>query len=76
MTTPTDDPEPRDGQRPSRYQWRYGPVRLVLPWAAVVVGILLAIMHRTPALLWAGIGLIILGVVFFFIYRFMAKRGI
>lgn len=76
MTNSSDDQEPRDGQRPSRYQWRYGPVRLILPLAAVVVGILLAIMHRTPELLWVGIGLIVLGVIFFFIYRFMAKRGI
>lgn len=76
MGTPTEDTEPRDGQRPSRYQWRYGPVRLVMPWAAVVVGVLLAVMHRTPMLLWAGIGLIALGVAFFFVYRFMAKRGI
>ncbi|MDN4650007.1 hypothetical protein [Curtobacterium sp. PsM8] len=51
-------------------------MRLVMPWAAVVVGALLAVMHRTPVLLWAGIGLIALGVAFFFVYRFMAKRGI
>ncbi|MCP1502825.1 putative membrane protein [Curtobacterium herbarum] len=51
-------------------------MRLVMPWAAVVVGVLLAVMHRTPVLLWAGIGLIALGAVFFLVYRFMAKRGI
>lgn len=76
MENRADDQESREGQQPSRYKWRYGPVRLVLPWAAVVVGLLLAIMHRTPVLTWCGLGLVALGVIFFFIYRFMARRGL
>ncbi|MCJ1714463.1 hypothetical protein ACLBWP_16560 [Microbacterium sp. M1A1_1b] len=74
---PTDSgPEDNGAQRPSRYQWRYGPLRLVMPWVAIVVGALLAIMNSDPVLRIGGIGLIVFGIILFFVYRFMAKRGV
>jgi Ca2+/Na+ antiporter len=62
--------------RRSRYRWRYGPLRLALPWIAIVVGAILVVTHRDPVVLALGIGLIVVGIIAFFVYRFMAKRGI
>lgn len=74
---PTDsEPEDEGAQRPSRYGWRYGPLRLVMPWVAIVVGVVLAATNRDPLLPIVGIGLIVLGIIAFFVYRFMAKRGV
>jgi hypothetical protein len=69
-----------------RHRRRYGPVRLVLPWIAIVVGAIMAVTRidgldkrgedNTAVLFLAGLGLVVLGVIAFFVYRWMAKRGI
>lgn len=70
----TGTPEPR------KYKWRYGPIRLVAPWVAVAVGIFFAIQGATGGMasifLITGPILCILGVAAFFLFRWMAKRGI
>lgn len=78
------DEKPEDAHRPPRrYRWRYGPLRLVLPWVTIGVGILMAVRGLTgsgpsqaPLDGPLGIGLIVLGIAAFFLYRWMAKRGI
>ncbi|MCI4658082.1 hypothetical protein [Cryobacterium zhongshanensis] len=71
--------------RPRKYQWRYGPLRIVMPWLCIAAGILMAIKgafdvgtnaSAGPLFLILGASLIVLGVVAFFVYRWMAKRGI
>jgi hypothetical protein len=88
MTDPgPDDARGRDEAAPPRkYKWRYGPVRLVSPWIAVIVGILFVIEGRGAAsgstnrgvevLFFVGLILIVVGVVSFFLARWMAKKGI
>ncbi|GAB2464454.1 hypothetical protein HD599_000022 [Conyzicola lurida] len=70
---------------PSRYKWRYGPLRLAMPWLAVAVGIGMAVKgglalapsgSGDPAFLYMGLGLVVLGIVAFFVYRWMARRGL
>jgi hypothetical protein len=85
MTAPGDD-DTRAEAPARKYKWRYGPVRLVGPWVAVLVGLIAVITHanglnksgseNTGLLFYIGLGLIALGVIMFFVYRWMAKRGI
>lgn len=70
--------------KPRRYKWRYGPLRIVMPWLCIAVGILLAIKGALdlatnggdPFFLILGSALVVLGIVAFFVYRWMARRGL
>lgn len=80
MTTPE---EPREETAPRRYKWRYGPLRLIGPWVAAAVGVFLLVRgiidlqtQGEPLFIYVGSGLILLAIIFFFIYRWMAKRGV
>ena len=63
-----------------------GPVRRIGPWVAAALGIVLIVRGaegfsasgaaNTSVLLYLGIGLVALGVVTFFLARWMARRGI
>lgn len=62
---------------------RPNPLRNVLPWVAVVVGVVLIIRgavdvsrHDSPAQLLLGAGLAVIGLVVFFVNRWQAKRGL
>jgi hypothetical protein len=62
---------------------RPNPLRDVLPWVAVVVGVVLIIRgvfdisrHDDPAQLLIGFGLAALGLVVFFVNRWQSKRGL
>jgi hypothetical protein len=64
-------------------QSRYGPLRLIAPWVAIGVGLLMVVkgfldLGRTgePLFLYLGSSLVGLGIIAFFVYRWMAKRGI
>ena len=72
-------------REPKRFRkHRYGPVRLVLPWVSVAVGLFFVLIsinfwahhHDGTANFWIGIGLVVLGIAAFFLYRWMAKKGI
>lgn len=63
-------------EAPRRYAWRYGPLRLVMPWACVGFGVVMVVARTTLTHLWLGCGLVVLGVVAFFVFRWMAKRGL
>lgn len=85
MTAPNEDlNESHGGEQRRRYKWRYGPLRLVIPWLCMAVGILLIVVaiigwadhHDEVVNFWIGIWLIVLGIVAFFGYRWMAKKGI
>ena len=89
MSEPDGDLEKNpgmDGEPARRYKWRYGPLRLIGPWVAIGVGLILVITRagglskvggqNTTLLFIAGVVLIVLGIVTFFVYRWMAKRGI
>lgn len=59
------------------------PLRDVLPWVAVVVGVVLIIRgifdasrHDDPTQLLIGFGLAALGLVVFFVNRWQSKRGL
>lgn len=67
---------------PRRYKWRYGPLRLVMPWLAGIGGLLGVVKgvndlqtKGDPLFIYVGAGLIVLAVIFFFVYRWQAKRG-
>lgn len=71
------------GGSSGRYRSKYGPLRLVLPWVAVAVGLLVAVTHvggiadgSGMGLFVGGIAVAVLGVAAFFVYRWMARRGI
>ncbi|TDX79097.1 hypothetical protein EDF35_2329 [Rathayibacter sp. PhB151] len=74
----SDDEHESTGDR--RYRWRYGPVRLVMPWLAIALGTFQTIRAATgeagAVFLYLGPALIALGIVAFFVFRWMAKRGI
>lgn len=62
---------------------RPNPLRDVLPWVAVVVGVVLIVRgvvdifrHNSPAQLLIGACLAVVGLVVFFINRWQAKRGL
>jgi hypothetical protein len=69
-----------------QYRWRYGPVRITMPWVCIALGILFTVRgsqglsrsgdQNTTELFWIGVGLIVLGVIGFFVARWMAKRGL
>jgi hypothetical protein len=65
---------PTGGQKPV-----YGP-RRVLPWAGIFVGAFLTYRGATGEMgsifLITGPALMALGVIMFFVYRWMAKRGL
>ncbi len=72
----------QDGET-RRYKWRYGPLRLLLPWISIGLGVALLVKggidlrdSGESLFLYLGGGLIVLGIAFIFIYRWMAKRGI
>lgn len=69
-----------DAAEKPRRSWRYGPLRLILPWVGMTVGILLTIGgstgSRSPIFLLVGPGLIALSIAAFLLYRWMARRGI
>ncbi|PJJ70727.1 hypothetical protein CLV46_0252 [Diaminobutyricimonas aerilata] len=79
-----DRAEVDDRDQPARrYKWRYGPLRLVLPWISIALGTFWTVRAvvdpdsdaGSPLFVFLGIGLIALGIVAFFVYRWMAKRG-
>lgn len=59
---------------------RFNPLRDVLPWVAVVVGIVFAIRAAVGEMgsifLILGPALSVFGVVAFIVFRWMARRGI
>ena len=59
-----------------RYTWRSGPLRLVMPWLCIGVGSVMMVKNDSLLLFNVGLGLIVLGIIGFFIARWMAKRGI
>ena len=65
---------------PRKYGWRYGPLRLVAPWACVAFGLFHTVKAVTGGMdslfLVTGPILIMVGLAAFFIARWMAKRGI
>lgn len=70
-------------ERAPKSKWKYGPLRLAMPWIAIVVGIVLGVRglieRQTtgdPLFIAVGFGLAALGVIMFFVYRWMAKRGL
>ena len=67
-----------DQNDPHREQRRpqYGPLRLVLPWVSVLVGVIFVIRNQEPLFLVLGLALIAAGVVAFFVYRYMARRNL
>lgn len=78
----TDEDE--TSETPRRFRTlQPNPLRDVLPWVAVVVGVVLIIRgvfdvsrHDDPARLLIGLGLAALGVVVFFVNRWQSKRGL
>lgn len=76
----TEDSTPRRFRR-----MRYGPLRLVLPWLAIVAGITMSIggglrLGATgdgdPLFLLLGASLVLVGIAAYFLYRWMANRRI
>ncbi|WP_267423227.1 MULTISPECIES: hypothetical protein, partial [unclassified Curtobacterium] len=69
---------------PGRFRTlRPNPLRDVLPWVAVVVGVVLVVRgffgltdHHGPEQLFVGAGLSVIGLVVFFINRWQARRGL
>ncbi len=67
---------------PRPYRWKYGPLRLVMPWVCVFVGVGMAIKgliapeNDGATFVVLGVGFVILGVVAAVVARWMAKRGI
>ncbi|MBT2486076.1 MULTISPECIES: hypothetical protein [unclassified Microbacterium] len=75
--------ESRDETPTRRYRWRYGPLRLIAPWIAAAVGVFLLVRgivdlqtRGEPLFIFVGAGLTALAIVFFFVYKWMAKRGV
>lgn len=72
------------GRRPGRdtrrfRRLRFSPLRDLLPWVAVAVGIALTIRAATGGMgsifFIAGPALCVLGDIAFFVFRWMGKRG-
>lgn len=63
-----------------RYKWRYGPLRIAAPVAAIVGGAVATVRAVTgdmsPIFGVLGPALIAVGVAAIFVFRWMAKRGI
>ena len=77
--------ESTDGEKPVPRRFRrlsFNPARDVLPWVAVVVGLVLVVraaLGRSPGddIVWLVMGLVLaaLGIVVFFVNRWQARRG-
>jgi len=76
--------EKSESEPPRPYKWRYGPLRLVMPWLCIAVGVfmagdgalsLAANGGGDPLIFMLGLGLIVVGIVTFFVARWQAKRG-
>jgi uncharacterized membrane protein len=77
--------ESTDGEKPVPRRFRrlrFNPPRDVLPWVAVVVGLVLVVraaLGRSPgddtAWLVVGLALAAVGIVVFFVNRWQARRG-
>ncbi len=59
---------------------RFNPLRDLMPWIAVVMGIVFAIRAAAgsvaPMFLVIGPALVVIGIAAFFLFRWMGKRGI
>lgn len=62
---------------------RLNPLRDVLPWVVVVVGVLVIVRgsfdlagHHAPGPLFVGVGLVVIGSAVFFVNRWQARRGL
>ena len=71
----------RDSSTPRRFRTlRFNPLRALLPWFAVAAGLYLTIRGATGGMdaifVVLGPALVVLGIAAFFLYRWMAKRGI
>lgn len=72
------------GQVPRRFRrLTFNPLRDALPIVAVIVGAVMAIRAAwglssggDPTLVYVGAGLVVVGVVVFFVNRWQAKRGL
>jgi hypothetical protein len=87
MTEPNENADEDQRDEPDRQstRWRYGPVRLISPWIAVAAGIFFVIRGTAnlprpgndgTTYIIVGVVLIVVGVIGFFVARWMAKRGI
>ena len=74
-----------EGRRvPKRFRrLKFNPLRDVLPLVAVLVGAFMAVQAVVgvnnggePLLIYVGCGLVVVGVVMFFVNRWQAKRGL
>jgi hypothetical protein len=61
---------------------RPNPIRDVLPWVVIAVGVTLVfrgafeiVGDHGPGQLFVGVGLVVLGLVVFFVNRWQARRG-
>jgi LPXTG-motif cell wall-anchored protein len=84
-----DDEQGQPGTPRRRFKYYpYGPLRLrlVMPCVAVAAGVIVAVTRisglnktgddSTSLLFFAGLALVVLGVIAFFVALWMAKRGI
>jgi len=64
---------------------KHNPLRILTPWVAVAVGLLMVVLYLgslgagepiSGLYILIGPGLIVMGIVAFFVYRWMAKRGL
>ncbi|MFJ3385376.1 MULTISPECIES: hypothetical protein [unclassified Curtobacterium] len=76
-----DEKEADDVPRRFR-RLRFNPLRDVLPWVAVVVGLVVTLRgafgvtrHDGPQQLLIGTGLVLIGVIVFLVNRWQARRG-
>lgn len=79
MSEPVDDTTPRRFRRLPHG----GPLRLLMPWICVIVGVAMAVkgaidlqVRGDGLFVVLGAGLVIVGVVAFFVYRWLEKRGL
>ena len=75
------DEDDNTDARPRRFRTlRFNPLREVLPWVVIVVGVFQFIQAATGAMdsvfLIIGPVLIVIGISAFFLARWMKKRGI
>jgi hypothetical protein len=77
VTNGSDPGSDSDLEPPTRrYRWRYGPLRLVTPWLCVATGVVITVGNLGTPIFNLGLGLVVLGIIAFFVYRWMAKKGI
>lgn len=77
--------EPADETTPRRFRRlpHGGPLRLLMPWVCIVVGVGMLVKGAIDAQVRGdalysllGAGLVVLGVVVFFVNRWQEKRGL